>query len=99
MTQLTLDDLTPRVEGCDTSEAAAESMRPTASTLRARVLRIIRERGSLGATCDEVEWVSGLRHQTASARVYELRKRSRIVDSGRRRKTRSGRNAIVWVAT
>lgn len=47
-------------------------------------------------TCDEIEMITGLSHQTASARVNDLKKAYRIHDSGERRKTRSNRNATVW---
>jgi hypothetical protein len=81
--------------GVATSNAAAVSISGAAGALRARVLHVITELG--GATCDEVECVTDLKHQTASARVYELHTRGKIVDSGERRATRSGRDAIVWV--
>lgn len=78
----------------DTSIAAAQSIAEGAEQLRARVLVEIRERG--GSTCDEVEVALDLRHQTASARINELMEEGRVRDSGQRRKTRSGRQAIVW---
>jgi hypothetical protein len=40
-----------------------------------------------------------MRHQTCSARIYELHRKQWIHDSGRRRRTRSGRDAIVWAVT
>lgn len=85
--------------GTETSAAAARSMRPVAGTLRARVLAVFERCGAHGATCDEVERDMDGRHQTISARVYELRNGGWIVDSGRTRKTRSGRQAIVYVLT
>ena len=88
----------PSARGSDTSKAAAESVEHATGTLRATVLGVIKSWGAHGATCDEVELYTGLTHQTASARINELHKLSAINDSGRRRKTRSGRNAIVWVA-
>lgn len=78
----------------DTSEAAALSVQDRAEIMRWRVLRTIRCMS--GATCDEVEERLGMRHQTCSARVCELRRMGMIRDSGRIRKTRSGRNAVVW---
>ncbi len=81
----------------DTSIAAAASMKQTAPILRAKVEAFIRNCAVTGATDDEVEVAMGLRHQTASARRVELLKREIVYDSGRRRKTRSGRNATVWV--
>jgi len=47
-------------------------------------------------TCDEVEALGHLNHQTASPRFTELRNAGRIVDTGERRRTRSGRRATVW---
>lgn len=64
--------------------------------LRAKVLVYIAGRRDLGgATCDEVEQALGLSHQSASARMTELKARGLIKLAGKR-KTRSGRNAGVW---
>lgn len=88
----------PYARGSDTSKAAGQSVEICSGTLRARCLGHIVDRASYGMTCDELEAMSGLMHQTASARVYELHKLGAIYDSGRRRKTRSGRKATVWLA-
>jgi hypothetical protein len=53
---------------------------------------------SNGMTCDEVERAYDLKHQTASARITELLKDGRIKPSGSYRKTRTGRNANVYVS-
>ena len=50
-----------------------------------------------GATCDEIEIALGMSHQTASARMRDLSRAKLILDSGAKRKTRTGRNAIVRV--
>jgi hypothetical protein len=84
----------PAVRGSDTSEAAADSVATGAALLRERVYRVIAERD--GATCDEVEAQIDGRHQTVSARVRELVQLGRIVDTGQRRPTRSGRAARVY---
>lgn len=81
----------------DTSSAAAESVERETPRLRALVFDAVRAAGREGATCDELEQCVHLRHQTCSARVNELRNEQRIVDSGERRLTRSGRMATVWV--
>ena len=81
----------------DTSMAANRSVKSLKEGMRDRLLRVIRL-ASLGLTVDELESVTGLPHQTASPRVNELAKSGQIVDSGQRRPTRSGRNAVVWVA-
>ncbi len=83
--------------GTPTSDLAAESMRPTVQSIRAEVLDTIHQGKSWGQTCDEIETMIDLPHQTVSARIWELRKAGLVVDSGRRRTTRSGRGAIVWV--
>lgn len=80
-----------------TSLSAGDSISGAAASLRALVLQTITVTG--GATCDEVEALTGMKHQTASARVRELAKGGEIVDSGARRETRSGCAAIVWRAT
>lgn len=89
-------------DGSDTSQAAAASV--DAASLRAEVFSVIDSSGAYGATCDEVEAALGMRHQTASARVYELAGKGgklkkcepRIADTGRRRLTRARRKAVVW---
>jgi hypothetical protein len=49
-----------------------------------------------GATCDELEIAMNGRHQSISATLTHAKKKRFIVDSGERRPTRSGRQAIVW---
>lgn len=81
-----------------TSEAAAESI--DSSALRGLVYATIRRQGLRGATTEEVEIALAMKHQTASPRVVELETDfGVIVDSGAQRKTQSGRQAIVYVAT
>jgi hypothetical protein len=93
----------PPHNGTDTSQAAAVSVAEHLPRLEGLVMTAI---GPLysdgtpkdihGATCDEVEWHTGLSHQCASARINALARRRLIRDSGQRRPTRSGRKAIVW---
>lgn len=78
----------------ETSRQAAASL-PSLGPLARRVFDEIAYVD--GLTCDQVEQTVGKSHQTISARVNELRDKGWIVDSGRRRKTRSNRSAIVWV--
>lgn len=88
----------PFVWNSDTSRNAAKSIREGAAKLRERVRVAIARREHYGATCDELESLLEMRHQTCSARVHELAKVGAIVDSGERRKTRSGRKAAVYRA-
>lgn len=77
-----------------TSILAAEEIEPHLGELQAAVFGYIRTRGR--ATCDEIEIVLKLRHQTASARVNELAAKKMIRDSGKTALTSSGRKAILW---
>ena len=88
----------PFVAGSETSEQAAESMTACSATIRERVFRYIYESGTNGSTCDEAEAALMCTHQTVSARIWEMSNRHWILDSGRRRKTRNKRDAVVWVA-
>ena len=88
------EPLPPHVRGSDTSRAAAESMVSNTGRLKQMIIAHLRIEG--GCTCDEIEVALSMRHQTASARIRELRDSGAIVDTGERRKTRSGRNAAVY---
>ena len=72
-------------------------MLPRVGSTRRAVYDHVASRGILGATDDEVETALGLAHQTASARRNGLVADGWLLDSGRRRPTRSGADAIVWV--
>lgn len=85
------------VPGSDTSETAAEQIESVAGKMRRLVYDHIKSQDE-GATCDECEVSLDLKHQTCSARITELKRLGSIVDTGRRRKTRSGRGAAVYVA-
>lgn len=87
----------PYVRGSETSKAAAESVVPVLGRHEGMVLDLIRAAGELGATDDEIEVATGLRHQTASARRRGLVLKGRVRDSGDTRNTRSGCKAVVWV--
>jgi hypothetical protein len=57
--------------GTDTSREAAEAIKPDLARLHRLVLDAIADAPD-GLTCKEVEQVTGLCHQTASARLNEL---------------------------
>ena len=85
----------PRVQ--ETSRAALESLAPGKKSRREqKILEYINANG--GATCCEVEEAIGLLHQSASSTITGLRKAGRLVDTGKRRPTNTGRAAIVWGA-
>jgi predicted ArsR family transcriptional regulator len=87
------------VHGSDTSHAAAESF--SDEDLSQQKRRILARFGSQpnGLTCDEIEVDLRFRHQTASARIRELVLAGFLIDTGRRRQTRSGRPARVYTAS
>jgi len=87
----------PFVVGSDTSQTAAESIERRAPIMKRAVLDCIARGQGDGRTCDEVEAWLEMAHQTVSARIRDLVKSGTIVDSGQRRKTRSGRKATVYV--
>ena len=80
-----------------TQLAAAVAVYPGSGTARRKVLDFIGLRRDQGATDEEIEIELRMRHQTASARRNELTADGWIEDSGRRRPTTSGREAVVWV--
>jgi len=93
-----VDMFPPYVRDSDTSRGAADSIKAVTPALRLQVLAQIKACGIRGSTDDELERALKLRHQTASARRRELCLQNAVRDSGERRKTRSGRSAVVWVA-
>ncbi len=91
------DGRLPRVDE-ETSGEAADSHKDKGASLRLLILRYVDSLGAAGATCDEVEVHFGLRHQTASARLCELRQLGMVERPGTTRPTRSERKAKVHVA-
>lgn len=81
----------------ETSREAGESIAPIVSSIRARVLSAIAERGADGATGDLVAKVLDLTPVQVRARIAELHADKRVKDSGRRDRLGSGRRGVVWV--
>jgi len=52
---------------------------------------------AVGATADEIEHLTGLKHQTVSAQIRHLYEGGIVCASQDRRPTRSGRPATVWI--
>jgi predicted transcriptional regulator len=88
----------PYQPSSDTSREAAISKAQRLPEERTAVYRAIVRSGETGRTWSELVEELGL-SPTANGRVLELREMGLIVDSGRRRKTKAGRNAAVYVAT
>lgn len=96
---LAMRDLPPPWQrNSDTSREAAATVRAKAPALRTAVLGYVTGRGEQGATNEEVSVAMGIKLQTVCPRMFELREAGVVVDSGTRRKTESGRDAVVWVA-
>jgi hypothetical protein len=78
----------------DTSRDAAESMRPTAATLREAVFNYLFGRGSDGATDEEIQIDLDMAGNTERPRRRELQEAGKVRDSGMRRTTKTGRQAV-----
>ena len=92
-----LSDNVPFVAGSDTSAAAAGSISDQLHGMEALVYRAVLLAATRGLTDDEIEVQTKLAHQTASARRRALVLKGKVADSGQRRATRSGRQAVVWI--
>lgn len=100
MTQYTLfNGNPPSVAHSETSQAAAESIKGKIGPLHARILRYLtnlRLVVDIGATDEEMQRALSMPPNTQRPRRRELQLMGRIVDSGIRRPTSSGRDAVVW---
>ena len=84
----------PFVRDSDTSREAAKSIISSSGRLKQAIIAHMRIEGA--CTCDEIEVALSMRHQTASARIRELKADGTIRDTGDMRPTRSGRLASVY---
>lgn len=93
-----MTDITVNFHGGNPLSAEAhDSVIIHKARIRREILTWIATRGYIGATCDEVEASLGISHQTASARITEAKMVGDLIDTGRRRPTRTGRSAAVYV--
>lgn len=83
----------PYYAGTETSAEAADGIVAHRSALLMKVYSAIKKKPQ---TCWELEQLTGLAHQTASARIRELALQNHVRPSGLVRPTGSGRKAIVW---
>lgn len=93
-----LDEPPPYQKHSDTSKAAAVAMLADATTLRAQVLQLLTRADAGGATDEEIQTALKMNPSTQRPRRIELVGMGLVRDSGNRRKTRSGRYAVVWIA-
>lgn len=80
-----------------TSHEAASSVAAGFETRKEQVLRVIRDAAQQGATDDEIEVTLGCTHQGASAARNALMREGMVLATVRKRRTRHGRMATVWV--
>lgn len=81
-----------------TSAEAAQAIEPRAETLRKAVLDLLRKCGDVGATDEEIQDTLAMNPSTQRPRRIECVELGLVRDSGRTRPTRSGRQAVVWIA-
>lgn len=81
-----------------TSVAAADAVAGLAGRLRRELYEHLAAQGERGATDEELSLALGMSGNTARPRRVELWRAGLVEDSGKVRKTRSGRNATVWIA-
>lgn len=99
MTQSPLNFNSPFQSHSETSIDAARSIRSDTGRLRAMVLDYIRNASTpYGATDEEIQRVLGMNPSTERPRRVELVNLGLVRDSGYKRKTSSGRLAVVWCA-
>jgi len=93
------NDLNPPVrnDAPDTSQEAAGNIAPHTPGLRSTVYAALCKRGAYGATDQELQDELQLPSNTEVPRRWELVKQRLVVASGKKRRTRSGCPAIVWV--
>lgn len=87
----------PYVSGSATSRAAAAAVAPHLADKERLVYEALLESGAYGLTTDECEVITGMRHQSCSARIVELNRRGLIGKTQRKRATRSGPNYLAFV--
>jgi hypothetical protein len=81
----------------NTRRQAYDRIGPVAGRIAAQVFATIYTAGSAGLIDEEVAAALGMKESTTRARRVELRDAGLVIDSGRRRRTSSGRAAAVWV--
>ena len=93
------DDSVPYASGSETSKAAASEMSPYLGRLQACIFDFIASCHAFGATDQEVQEALGIDSSTQRPRRCELANKGLIRKAKIKRKTRSGRQAQVWIAS
>ena len=82
----------------NTQTQAFVRIQPAAEQTRATIMVFAMNRGPYGLTADEVSETWHCPHNHTSPRIVELVRTGELVPAGRRRPTRAGRLAEVYVA-
>jgi len=90
--------LPPHQRHSSTSRAAAIQMLPTAGTKRRLVYDLLLEWAKYGGTDEQIQVALQMPGNVQRPRRIELVAVGLVRDSGRTRKTKSGRQATIWVA-
>lgn len=98
-TDLIGDIVPPHQRHSDTSRAAALSMVPKFKGLMLNLMRFFKARAELGMTDEEGQYMSGVNGNSYRPGRVKLAEYGLIHDTGLRRKTRSGNQAVVWAVT
>ena len=86
----------PYQKHSDTSITAAAEIEPALNKLQRKVLGFLRSQRETGATDEEMQIHLDMNPSTQRPRRIELVARGKVYDSGKKRKTHSGRLAVVW---
>jgi hypothetical protein len=83
-----------------TSQSSARAIAPDARSLREQVYALLKREQlfTRGLTDEEIAFRLSMNPSTERPRRIELQRAGLVIDSGERRKTKSGREAVVWVA-
>jgi len=84
----------PTYNQVETSRDSRDLLDRKKNEYRRKIFEEIKRHG--GMTCDELEISMELRHQTASCFIRVLTKEGLLRATDERRRTRTGRGAIVW---
>lgn len=84
-------------DAAETQRTAAVLAYPSTGTWRRKVLDAITVAGNHGMTDEQIQEALRMNPSTQRPRRVELVEGGWVMDSGRRRSTRSRRDAVVWV--
>ena len=89
--------LPPHQKHSTTSRQAAVDQLPHLGRLQRAYYEVLREAGRRGATDHEAATALGRPLSSINARRNELRQLGLVADSGRRRVSSYGKQAVVWI--